>query len=81
MWKITTIRNPTSLQLWFSDGGNIDAPRGGYGVTNRLIVEKQGFIDITEFPYHPNIPKFQYVGSDLSMLTIFNVKTPVVPSI
>ncbi|OCH85977.1 hypothetical protein OBBRIDRAFT_270469 [Obba rivulosa] len=51
MWQITTVTNATSAQLWFSDGSPINKIRGGEGVSCRLIVESQGFLDITEIDF------------------------------
>jgi len=46
MWRIANI--DTTCQLWFSDGQPVQAIRGGNGVSSRLIVADQGFLDLTE---------------------------------
>ena len=46
MWEIVQV--DSSYQLWFSDGKAIEAPRGGSGVSSRLIVDRLGFLDLTE---------------------------------
>ena len=48
MWKFSLIHNILGLQLWFSDTEPLDSIRGGNGVSSRLIVDTQGFIDFTE---------------------------------
>ncbi|CCM00564.1 uncharacterized protein FIBRA_02598 [Fibroporia radiculosa] len=50
MWRLTTVDNPLSAKLWFSDGLPItNTIRGGQGESSRLIVEGQGFVDFSEF--------------------------------
>jgi hypothetical protein len=46
MWSLSLVES--SFKLWFSDGMPIDAVRGGKGVSSRLIVDRQGFLDLTE---------------------------------
>lgn len=46
MWHLVQIL--VASRLWFSDGRPIEATRGGLGVASRLIVDHQGFLDITE---------------------------------
>ena len=48
MWRLSLIRNISGSQLWFSDGEPQDSIRGGNGVSSRLIIDTQGFIDFTE---------------------------------
>ncbi|KAI0448575.1 hypothetical protein F5B21DRAFT_521617 [Xylaria acuta] len=48
MWCLTEVS--PSFELWFSDGKPISEPRGNDGTSHRLIVNKQGFLDITEIP-------------------------------
>ncbi|KAK7046034.1 hypothetical protein VNI00_007029 [Paramarasmius palmivorus] len=49
MWRLSPLPT-TSSKLWFSDGNEIGAPRGGgIGSSVRLMVENQGFLDFTEF--------------------------------
>ena len=48
MWKLTLIHNISGSQLWFSDAEPQDSIRGGNGVSSRLIIDTQGFIDFTE---------------------------------
>lgn len=49
MWQFQSIDNPSNASLWFSDGQPLGALRGGKGVSSRLIVADQGFLDITDF--------------------------------
>lgn len=46
MWHLVQILAVS--QLWFSDGNPIAAQRGGHGVSSRLMVDGQGFLDVTE---------------------------------
>ncbi|KAL7941984.1 Phospholipase/Carboxylesterase domain-containing protein [Trichoderma barbatum] len=46
MWHLVQIL--IASRLWFSDGNPIEASRGGHGVSSRLIVDGQGFLDVTE---------------------------------
>ncbi|KAK5988848.1 hypothetical protein PT974_10344 [Cladobotryum mycophilum] len=46
MWHLREVL--LGYQLWFSDGLPIDAIRGGHGVSSRLIVDRKGFLDVTE---------------------------------
>ena len=46
MWFLNRV--DSSSDLWFSDGGPIKAIRGHYGESSRLIVDRQGFLDLTE---------------------------------
>lgn len=48
MWCLADVHVlPSQTKLWFSDGKPVDAIRGGFGVSSRLIVEGQGFLDLT----------------------------------
>ncbi|MGH8685346.1 MAG: hypothetical protein ACREUM_08365 [Nitrosospira sp.] len=49
MWSFSTISNPTGAQLAYSDGMLLNASRGGNGISSRLIVDGQGFFDITDY--------------------------------
>ena len=53
MWRLAEI--DTSCKLWFSDGNPVDDIRGGDGVSSRLIVADQGFLDLTELHLIGNI--------------------------
>jgi hypothetical protein len=49
-WTISNVTNEHALDLWFSDGDPVvNTPRGGIGGNSpsRLIVQEQGFIDVT----------------------------------
>ncbi|KAL7905926.1 Phospholipase/Carboxylesterase domain-containing protein [Trichoderma velutinum] len=46
MWHL--VRILAASRIWFSDGNPIAAQRGGHGVSSRLIVDGQGFLDVTE---------------------------------
>lgn len=48
MWRIVDIHNSKQSQLWFSDGRPLQESRGGKGGSSRLIVQDQGFLDVTE---------------------------------
>jgi hypothetical protein len=49
MWKFVKVNG--SYNLWFSDGKPIDIIRGGHGISSRLIVDRQGFLDLTELDF------------------------------
>ncbi|GAP93145.1 hypothetical protein SAMD00023353_11100070 [Rosellinia necatrix] len=51
MWHIA--KALSTFALWFSDGRSIYDPRGNVGESYRLIVNQQGFLDITEIPTWP----------------------------
>ncbi|UKZ96334.1 uncharacterized protein TrAFT101_011131 [Trichoderma asperellum] len=46
MWHL--VRILAASRLWFSDGGALETARGGHGISSRLIVDRHGFLDITE---------------------------------
>ena len=46
MWCLTDIN--TSFEHWFSDGKPFKALRGQKNESSRLIVDQQGFLDITQ---------------------------------
>lgn len=46
MWHL--VRILAASRLWFSDGDPLEATRGGQGISSRLIVDRHGFLDITE---------------------------------
>ncbi|WP_411380052.1 hypothetical protein [Pseudomonas sp. MPB26] len=63
MWQFQSITNPSSAALWFSDGAPLSVPRGGKGVSSRLIVQGQGFLDVTDFQNgFPNGPVMDIVN-------------------
>lgn len=46
MWHLVRILAASSL--WFSDGNPLEATRGSQGISSRLIVDRHGFLDLTE---------------------------------
>ncbi|KAF7795299.1 hypothetical protein EIP86_006453 [Pleurotus ostreatoroseus] len=54
MWKLSVVHNAAGNALWFSDAKPLDNVRGGDGVSSRLIVDTQGFIDFTELSLPPS---------------------------
>src|SRR5258708_17185093 len=46
-WQLKIVDGKVG-DLWFSDGGAVDAVRGGAGLSSRLIASGQGFLDITD---------------------------------
>jgi len=62
MWRLAEVH--CSFQLWFSDGKPIEALRGGGGVSSRLIVDHQGFLDLTEI----SLSKMTVLDANGSML-------------
>ncbi|KAL9045470.1 MAG: hypothetical protein Q9214_001487 [Letrouitia sp. 1 TL-2023] len=46
MWRL--LRAISSFQLWFSDGEPINSTRGISNTSSRLIVDTQGFLDLTD---------------------------------
>ncbi|KAG1807083.1 hypothetical protein EV424DRAFT_1529286 [Suillus variegatus] len=65
-WVLVIIDNSAGAKLWFSDGQPIGAIRGGCESSHRLIIDKQGFIDIT-VPYSvlPSIVDLKQYGRHL----------------
>ena len=65
MWKLSHIHNISGSQLWFSDAEPQDSIRGGNGVSSRLIIDTQGFIDFTELRLQltPAISKLDINGA------------------
>ncbi|RYC65451.1 hypothetical protein CHU98_g732 [Xylaria longipes] len=47
-WCFTEVS--PSFELWFSDGKSVFEPRGNDGASHRLIINNQGFLDLTETP-------------------------------
>ena len=64
MWCLTSVES--SFRLWFSDGKPIDFPRGISNVSSRLIVDTQGFLDLTELP----IPGYTILDANGSKLVV-----------
>jgi hypothetical protein len=65
MWCLGEVQS--SSQLWFSDGNPIADTRGGYGVSSRLIVDQQGFLDLTEIDV-PNVTALDANGLSLWLI-------------
>lgn len=49
MWRL--LRVISSFQLWFSDGEPINSTRGIAKTSSRLIIDTQGFLDLTDVNY------------------------------
>src|SRR5258708_28722060 len=47
-WNVKIVANASKAELWFSDGRPITEVRGGAGLSSRLIVDSQGFLDLTD---------------------------------
>ncbi|CAE6513433.1 unnamed protein product [Rhizoctonia solani] len=47
MWQLARVDNLAGSALWFSDGKDLFAVRGGRSDSVRLIISNQGFIDFT----------------------------------
>ncbi|KAK2464971.1 hypothetical protein APHAL10511_003047 [Amanita phalloides] len=62
MWQLSTVINPIGSQLWFSDGLPLNQSRGGNGSSCRLIVNAQGFLDITELQLGSRVDAFDFNG-------------------
>lgn len=46
MWSLAVVDSP--FKIWCSDGMPVNSVRGGTGGSTRFIIDKQGFIDVTE---------------------------------
>lgn len=46
MWSLAVVDSP--FTVWCSDGMPINSIRGGNGESARFIIDKQGFLDVTE---------------------------------
>jgi hypothetical protein len=78
MWTITTV--DSELMLWCSDGKPIlNVARGGPGESSRLIVDRKGFLDITELDFKAPNPETEYILIDCDLNTT-EVQTPSSPS-
>ncbi|KAG2159095.1 uncharacterized protein EDB93DRAFT_444388 [Suillus bovinus] len=64
-WALVIVHNSAGAKLWFSDGEPIGAVRGGSESSHRLIIDKQGFIDIT-LPYS-SLPSFIDLNNTATM--------------
>ncbi|KAL5640018.1 hypothetical protein ACGC1H_007351 [Rhizoctonia solani] len=59
MWNLYSIQGSAGSQLKFDDGKDLYDSRGGPGMSSRLIIEGQGFIDISDIQLPPETtPKF-----------------------
>ncbi|KAL2847052.1 hypothetical protein BJX68DRAFT_268353 [Aspergillus pseudodeflectus] len=66
MWTITTV--DSELMLWCSDGKPIlNVARGGSGESTRLIVDRKGFLDITELDVKAPDPGTEYILIDCDL--------------
>lgn len=63
MWTIASIDSP--FTLWCSNGRPIDEVRGGSGESSRIIVDQQGFLDITQLNVRTR-EEYVLVDSDLN---------------
>jgi len=76
MWRLAEV--DCISQLWFSDGNAIKSVRGGHGVSFRLIVDGQGFLDLTEIP----LSQEQMIDANGTMLLLPpNLEATVPPNI
>lgn len=66
MWRL--LRVISSFQLWFSDGKPINSTRGISETSSRLIVDTQGFLDLT----HVNYLKFTALDANGLLLLVHN---------
>jgi hypothetical protein len=66
MWTITSVES--KLTLWCSDGEPIlNVSRGGPGKSSRLIVDRKGFLDITELDVKAPDPETEYILIDCDL--------------
>ncbi len=79
-WRLNIIDNTSGAGLWFSDGGEVGAVRGGSGLSSRLIVGGQGFLDITDLILPNNITidfnGYNIYGSATELLITIGLRLP-----
>jgi len=79
-WRLTIVDNTSGADLWFSDGGEVGAVRGGSGLSSRLIVGGQGFLDITDLILPNNITidlnGYNIYGSATELLITIGLRLP-----
>ena len=63
-WKVEIVGDPP--RLWFSDGSSVTDVRGGSDLSSRLIVDGQGFLDITDLRVPPNTISIYLNGQEIS---------------
>lgn len=73
MWSLVKV--DSSYNLWFSDGKPINTTRGRPGVSSRLIVDQQGFLDLTEQDFAGQT----ILDANGSKLIVFNGNEPSPP--
>lgn len=76
MWHLAETNTP--FTLWFSDGNPIGSVRGGSGLSSRLIVDQQGFLDLTEMDLSTSQILLDANGS---VMTVNQGQEPKMPSV
>ncbi|KAI1650894.1 uncharacterized protein F4817DRAFT_212704 [Daldinia loculata] len=64
MWRITETHS--DFHLWFSDGKPVDSIRGGNLASSRLVIDKNGFLDLTEI----TLPDMRLLNANDSIIVV-----------
>ena len=66
MWFLAAVDSPSTV--WCSDGKPINTVRGGVGDSSRLIIDKQGFLDLTELDTMEEDEPYVFIDEDLNSI-------------
>lgn len=83
LWMIEKVHNPQGFKLWFNDGQQVtDVVRGGPNLSYRLMVETQGFLDISTAVVLGSLPKndqtlFLDLNDELLMVSGPTLEQPI----
>ena len=66
MWFFTAVHSPSTV--WCSDGKPISTVRGGVGESSRLIIDQQGFLDLTELDTMEEEEPYVFIDEDLNSI-------------
>lgn len=64
MWFLAAVNSPSTV--WCSDGKPISTVRGGVGDSSRLIIDQQGFLDLTELDSMEEDEPYVFIDEDLN---------------
>ena len=66
MWFLAVVNSP--FAVWCSDGKPISTVRGGVGDSSRLIIDQQGFLDLTELVTIEEDEPYVFIDEDLNSI-------------
>lgn len=66
MWFLAAVNSPSTI--WCSDGKPISTVRGGVGDSSRLIIDQQGFLDLTELETIAEEEPYVFIDEDLNSI-------------